>query len=135
MMGNRDCQCAGGVLAVTARLDGILILIRGAWERKRGEMTLQSGTPGKSLVIKRSIVIDGHKTSVSLEDAFWQELKRIAGHQRVTLSSVIGSIDMRRQRGNLSSAIRLYVLEQARARAEEAMLQRQGKGAAISVAG
>ena len=98
-------------------------------------MTLQSGTPGKSLVIKRSIVIDGHKTSVSLEDAFWQELKRIAGHQRVTLSSVIGSIDMRRQQGNLSSAIRLYVLEQARARAEEATSQRQGKGAAISAAG
>lgn len=123
------------MLAVTARHDGILILLTGAWERKRGEMTLQTGTPGKSLVIKRSIVIDGHKTSVSLEDAFWQELKRIAGHQRVTLSAVIASIDVRRQQGNLSSAIRLYVLEQARARAEEATLQRQGKSAVISAAG
>ena len=82
-------------------------------------MSLQRGNPTKSLVIKRSIVIGGHKTSVSLEDAFWQELKRIAGHQRVTLSSVISSIDMQRQQGNLSSAIRLFVLEQARARATE----------------
>ena len=73
----------------------------------------------KSLVVKRSVVIAGHKTSVSLEDAFWQELKRIADMQRTTLSSVVNDIDTRRQQGNLSSAIRLFVLEQARARAEE----------------
>lgn len=79
----------------------------------------------KSLVIKRSIVIAGHKTSVSLEDAFWQELKKIAGHQRMTLSSVVSSIDTQRQQGNLSSAIRLFVLEQARARAMELSTQRQ----------
>ena len=97
-------------------------------------MSLQRGNPTKSLVIKRSIVIGGHKTSVSLEDAFWQELKRIAGHQRATLSSVIGSIDMQRQQGNLSSAIRLFVLEQARARAGEAA-SRQGSGPEISAAG
>lgn len=96
---------------------------------------MQKDNPTKSLVIKRSIVIGGHKTSVSLEDAFWQELKRIAGHQRATLSSVIGNIDMQRQQGNLSSAIRLYVLEQARARAAEAAAQRAGVGAEISAAG
>ncbi|MCW5687585.1 MAG: ribbon-helix-helix domain-containing protein [Pseudolabrys sp.] len=89
----------------------------------------------RTLVIKRSIVIGGHKTSVSLEDAFWQELKRIAGHQRATLSSVIGNIDMRRQQGNLSSAIRLYVLEHARARAAEATAQRAGHGTELSAAG
>lgn len=85
----------------------------------------------KSLVIKRSIVIAGHKTSVSLEDAFWQELKRIAGHQRTTLSSVVSGIDTQRQQGNLSSAIRLFVLEQARARALEHSTQRQA-GAGIA---
>jgi len=89
---------------------------------------LAKESPVKSLVIKRSIVIGGHKTSVSLEEAFWQELKRIAGYQRATLSSVVGSIDLQRQQGNLSSAIRLFVLEQTRARATEAAAQRQGSG-------
>jgi len=64
-----------------------------------------------SSVIKRSIVIDGRKTSVSLESAFWSDLKEIAGSQRVTLSELVGAIDARRRQGNLSSAIRLFVLE------------------------
>lgn len=89
-------------------------------------MALAKESPVKSLVIKRSIVIGGHKTSVSLEEAFWQELKRIAGHQRATLSSVVASIDLQRQQGNLSSAIRLFVLEQTRARALEAASQPEG---------
>jgi len=80
----------------------------------------------KSLVIKRSIVIAGHKTSVSLEDAFWQELKWIAGHRGTTLSSVVANIDSHRRQGNLSSAIRIFVLEQARARAMEASTLRAG---------
>jgi predicted DNA-binding ribbon-helix-helix protein len=65
----------------------------------------------KSSVVKRSIVIDGHKTSVSLEDAFWTDLKDIAGSQSVTLSELVGAIDATRQQRNLSSAIRLFVLE------------------------
>jgi predicted DNA-binding ribbon-helix-helix protein len=65
----------------------------------------------KSLVIKRSIVIDGHKTSVSLEDAFWSGLKEIAHGQHLTMSNVVGKIDADRQQGNLSSAIRLFVLD------------------------
>ena len=65
----------------------------------------------KSLILKRSIVIDGHKTSVSLEDAFWSDLKEIAHVQRVTLSKLVAKIDETRQHGNLSSAIRLFVLE------------------------
>jgi len=64
----------------------------------------------KSPVIKRSIVIAGHKTSVSLEDAFWQGLKEIAVGRRLTLSDLVGSIDAERAHGNLSSAIRLFVL-------------------------
>jgi predicted DNA-binding ribbon-helix-helix protein len=65
----------------------------------------------KSPVVKRSIVIAGHKTSVSLEDAFWRALKEIAITRRVTLSDLVGSIDSDRQHGNLSSAIRLFVLD------------------------
>ena len=68
----------------------------------------------KSSVVKRSIVIDGHKTSVSLEDAFWDQLKEIAHVQRVTLSKLVATIDETRQHGNLSSAIRLFVLEHFR---------------------
>jgi predicted DNA-binding ribbon-helix-helix protein len=65
----------------------------------------------KSPVIKRSIVIAGHKTSVSLEDAFWKGLKDIAGGRDMTLSELVATIDTERQHGNLSSAIRLFVLD------------------------
>ena len=67
-----------------------------------------------SQVVKRSIVIDGHKTSVSLEDAFWTGLREIAQAQHATLSTLVGEIDRTRQQGNLSSAIRLFVLDQVR---------------------
>ena len=69
----------------------------------------------KSLVVKRSVVLDGHKTSVSLEDAFWSDLKEIAHTQQATLSKVIAEIDKGRRQGNLSSAIRLFVLDQVHA--------------------
>jgi predicted DNA-binding ribbon-helix-helix protein len=69
----------------------------------------------KSPVVKRSIVIAGHKTSVSLEDAFWTSLKEIAGHRDITLSDMVASIDTGRSAGNLSSAIRLFVLDHYRA--------------------
>jgi predicted DNA-binding ribbon-helix-helix protein len=65
----------------------------------------------KSPVVKRSIVVAGHKTSVSLEDAFWEGMKDIAKARRVTLSDLAGGIDSERQHGNLSSAIRLFVLD------------------------
>ena len=64
----------------------------------------------KSTVVKRSIVVAGHKTSVSLEDAFWEGLKDIAKARRVTLSDLVGGIDTNREHGNLSSALRLFVL-------------------------
>ena len=64
----------------------------------------------RSVVAKRSIVIGKHKTSVSLEDQFWAGLKSIAVEKRVTLSTLISGIDHERQHGNLSSALRLYVL-------------------------
>lgn len=69
----------------------------------------------KSPVVKRSIVIAGHKTSVSLEDAFWEGLKQIAAARDLTLSELVARIDTERRQGNLSSAIRLFVLDFYRA--------------------
>jgi len=65
----------------------------------------------KSLVVKRSIVVSGHKTSVSLEDAFWSGIKEIASGSNITLSDLVTTVDSDRQQGNLSSAIRLFVLD------------------------
>jgi predicted DNA-binding ribbon-helix-helix protein len=64
----------------------------------------------KSSVIKRPIVIAGRRTSVSVEDAFWQGLREIAKRRHETLSQLVASINATRQCTNLSSAIRLYVL-------------------------
>jgi predicted DNA-binding ribbon-helix-helix protein len=65
----------------------------------------------KSVVIKRSVALAGHKTSVSLEDAFWMELRQIAGARDMTPSDLVAEIDSERQHGNLSSALRLFVLD------------------------
>ena len=73
----------------------------------------------KSPVVKRSIVIAGHKTSVSLEDAFWSGLKDVAAARSVTLSDLVGSIGADRRQGNLSSAIRLFVLDHYRSQLSE----------------
>jgi predicted DNA-binding ribbon-helix-helix protein len=80
----------------------------------------------KSPVVKRSIVIAGHKTSVSLEDAFWKGLKEIASARDTTLSDLVAAIDSERQHGNLSSAIRLYVLDFYRNRLSEHQDGRDG---------
>jgi predicted DNA-binding ribbon-helix-helix protein len=64
----------------------------------------------KSLVSKRSIVIAGHKTSISLEDKFWNSLKEIARERGTTLGALVAAIDRDREHSNLSSAIRLFVL-------------------------
>ena len=71
----------------------------------------------KSTVVKRSIVLAGHKTSVSLEDAFGEGLKDIAKTKRKTLPELVGGIDIDREHANLSSAIRLFVLNHYQARA------------------
>lgn len=62
------------------------------------------------IVIKRSIMVAGHKTSITLEDAFWDSLKRIASARNLTLSGLVSRVDAKRQGGNLSSAVRLFVL-------------------------
>ena len=72
----------------------------------------------KSRVIKRSIFVDGHKTSVTLEDEFWTALKEIATTENVGISQLISMIDSQRQNNNLSSAIRVYVLRYYRERCD-----------------
>jgi len=72
------------------------------------EMTMQS------TIIKRSIVVAGHRTSVSIEDPFWNALKEIGRSHKTTIAKLVGEIDTRRS-GNLSSAIRLFVLGHFRA--------------------
>jgi predicted DNA-binding ribbon-helix-helix protein len=73
-------------------------------------------TVNKSPVVKRSILVGGHKTSVSLEDAFWNGMKEISGQRSMTLSELVREIDTNRHQGNLSSAIRLFVLDHFRNR-------------------
>ena len=68
---------------------------------------------------KRSITVDGHQTSISLEDEFWQELGTIAGARELSLNALVTEIDRVRSSprgsgGNLSSALRVYVLKQAK---------------------
>jgi predicted DNA-binding ribbon-helix-helix protein len=68
----------------------------------------------KSAIVKRSVVIGGQKSSVSLEDSFWAALKELAREQNVPLCELITGINARRSAGNLSSALRLFVLEHFR---------------------
>jgi predicted DNA-binding ribbon-helix-helix protein len=68
----------------------------------------------ESPVVKRSIVIAGRKTSVSLEEDFWRAFREIAATRNLSLTELVGSIDSGRT-GNLSSAIRLFVLNHYRA--------------------
>lgn len=63
-------------------------------------------------IVKRSVVIAGHQTSVSLEHAFWNALKQAAARRGVTINDLVTRIDSQRQ-GNLSSAIRVYLLEES----------------------
>jgi predicted DNA-binding ribbon-helix-helix protein len=63
---------------------------------------------------KRSIVIGGHKTSVSLEDFFWTSLKQIARERTTTVSELVEALDAAREFGNLSSSIRVFVLDHYR---------------------
>ncbi len=67
-------------------------------------------------VKKRSVEIAGHRTSLSLEEAFWRALKRTAAHDGVSINALISRID-RERRGNLSSAVRVYLLERLEAEA------------------
>jgi predicted DNA-binding ribbon-helix-helix protein len=67
-----------------------------------------------SAVLKRSIVISGHRTSVSLEDCFWSGLKEIARDRQLTLSALVSNIEADRPNVNLSSTLRMFVLNHFR---------------------
>lgn len=68
----------------------------------------------KSSIVKRSVVIQGHKTSVSLEQPFWDTFRDIAEAERVTTSALLRKVDAERRHSNLSSAIRVFVLQHMR---------------------
>jgi predicted DNA-binding ribbon-helix-helix protein len=78
-----------------------------------------------SPIMKRSVVVGGRKTSVSLEDAFWDELRKIAAAKRSTISDLMGEIDDRRGVAmNLSSCVRLFVLQHLRDAADRVIADR-----------
>jgi predicted DNA-binding ribbon-helix-helix protein len=71
-------------------------------------------------VVKRSVSIAGHRTSISLEEPFWGGLREIAEREKRSVQSLIGRIDAERGEQNLSSAIRIFVLNDLRSRLEAA---------------
>jgi predicted DNA-binding ribbon-helix-helix protein len=68
---------------------------------------------GQAVSKKRSVVVSGHRTSVSLEPVFWDQLRAIAAQQRISVNELVTKIDQQRT-GSLSSAIRVFVLESLR---------------------
>lgn len=68
---------------------------------------------GKAAIVKRSVRIAGHATSISLEPVFWDALRDIAARRRMSVNALLSSIDAGRS-GNLSSAIRVFVLDSCR---------------------
>ena len=81
-----------------------------------------------SPVIKRSIIRNGHKSSVSLEDQFWDGLREIADLRHMTVSALVATIDHGPNRRNLSSAIRLFVLDHFKSRAAAASCDSKQQG-------
>ena len=80
--------------------------------RPEGRTTAKAAM--NSTVKKRSIVIGRHKTSISLEDHFWACVRQIARERATTASELIGMLDAERNGGNLSSTVRVFVLEHYR---------------------
>ena len=77
----------------------------------------REGPVTKSPIVKRSVRVSGHKTSVCLEDAFWTGLKEIAAHRDISVEKLAFKVDQQREHSNLSSAIRLFVLDYYRQQA------------------
>lgn len=86
------------------------------------DIKAQAATPKEYAVVKRSVVIRHHKTSISLEEAFWDGLKEIAIRKGLTMSTLIEAIDSARKTNNLSSAVRLFVLEHYKMRSMNSMM-------------
>jgi predicted DNA-binding ribbon-helix-helix protein len=74
-----------------------------------------------SLILKRTVAVSRHNTSISLEAGFWDGIKEIAAHEKISIAALITRIDNDREYANLSSAVRLYVLDHYRRLAEQAL--------------
>ena len=85
--------------------------VRSAREGIHNSMEVKVGSPG-SAIRKRSIVVNGRKTSISVEDAFWEAIRKCARQKGLTISGLVAAIDVSRDHQNLSSAIRVYALEE-----------------------
>ena len=66
--------------------------------------------PEQAVSKKRSVVVSGHRTSVSLEPIFWDQLRTLASQRRISVNELVTLIDQQRA-GSLSSAIRVFVLQ------------------------
>jgi predicted DNA-binding ribbon-helix-helix protein len=86
----------------------------GAQKRSAPEGARPGGSPSVR-VVKHSIVIAGHRTSVSLEDVFWRALKAFAASDGISLAALVAQVDAGRGEANLSSALRVFALERAMA--------------------
>lgn len=80
----------------------------------RSKTPLRPTPPRPTSIGKHSLLICGHQTSISLEDAFWQALKRAAAARGLSVAALVAEIDAGRGGANLSSAIRVYLLETVR---------------------
>lgn len=83
----------------------------------------------KSPIIKRSVVIHGHKTSVSLEQPFWDAFRDLADGERISTSALLRKVDADREHANLSSAIRVFVLRRMREMVDARTPQHDGQRA------
>ncbi len=77
-------------------------------------------------VVKRSVSIAGHRTSISLEEPFWELLREIAEREKLSVQALIGRIDAERGEQNLSSAIRVFVLMDVKSRASQPTAEQSG---------
>lgn len=78
---------------------------------KERDKSRNNGGYLRSRILKRSVLVGRHRTSISIEDVFWNELRAIAQKSNVHLSQLVSRIDAEREHSNLSSAIRLFVFE------------------------
>ena len=97
-------------------------------------MTRPAATP-RAAIVKHSLAIAGHRTSISLEAAFWQRLQAIAAERALPIAALVAGIDARRGPANLSSAIRVFVLEDALGRLSGAQSPGAGAPGAAAVGG
>jgi len=75
-----------------------------------GSSEVEGAPTVNSPIIKRSVIVRGHKTSISLEDPFWAEIRTIASDKKIKISDLVTEIDLDRNGANLSSALRVFVL-------------------------